>query len=40
MLIKKGAHIEQVDHKKRTAVSIGIKKGLEKEIFDIKEIKR
>lgn len=40
MLIKKGAKKEQVDLKKRTAISIGIKKGLEKEVFEIQEIKR
>lgn len=40
MLVKKGASKEQVDLKKRTPLSIGIKKGLEKELFEIREIKR
>lgn len=40
MLVKKGARKEEVDIKKRTALSVGIKKGLEKEVFEIREIKR
>jgi ankyrin repeat protein len=40
MLIKKGANKDQVDIKKRSAVSIGLKKGLEKELFEMGQIKR
>lgn len=40
MLVKKGSDIKKVDLKKRTPLLVGMKKGLEKEVFDIVEIKR